>query len=153
MKLHKRNKGTELVPCKEKTEVFTLKSNTNVSDGAGESSGERKTSSSEGGLAAGHTMASKIETIYKMIKEIKSEMIGKDLIKKVITEAIDEEMDRVRQKIQDWKEVKLESLVSDTIEREMKKITDALPTLLNISNESKCSGIRKEEELQRSCVE
>lgn len=63
------------------------------------------------------------------MKEIKDEMIGKDLIKIVITEAIDKEMDRVRQEIQIWKEAELESLVSSTIKREMKKLTDALPML------------------------
>lgn len=72
-------------------------------------------------------MDSKIEAIYKMIKEIKNEMIGKDLIKKIIMEAIDEELDRVRQEIQTWKEAELESLVSDTIKREIKKVTDTLP--------------------------
>lgn len=64
-----------------------------------------------------------------MIKEIKNEMIGKDLIKKAITEAIGEEMDRVRTEIQTLKEAELESLVSSTIKREMKKVTDALPML------------------------
>lgn len=53
--------------------------------------------------------------IHKMMKEIKNEMIRKDLFKIVITEAIDEEMDRVRQEIQTWKEAELESLVSSTI--------------------------------------
>lgn len=102
MKLHKKQEGSELVPCKGKTEVFMLKSNTNVSDGAGESSTERKLSSSEDGLASSSTMNNKIEATYKIIKEIKSEIIGKDIIKKVITEAIDEEMNRVRQEIA-WK--------------------------------------------------
>lgn len=37
MKLHKRYEGTELVPCRGKTEVFSIKPNTNVSGGAGES--------------------------------------------------------------------------------------------------------------------
>jgi len=32
-------------------------------------------------------MEDKIEAIYKMIKEIKDEMIGKNMIKKAITEA------------------------------------------------------------------
>lgn len=38
-------------------------------------------------------------------------------------------MDKVRQEIQIWKEAELESLVSSTIKREMKKVTDALPML------------------------
>lgn len=41
-------------------------------------------------------MDSKINAIYRMIREIKNEMVGKNLIKQAITEAVDEEMDRVR---------------------------------------------------------
>lgn len=149
VKLHKKYEGTELVPCKGKTEIFTVKSNTNVSDGAGVSDRERKTSNSEGGRASGSTMDSKIEVIYKMIKEIKNEMVGKDLIKKVITEAIEEEMDRVRQEIQTWKEAELESLVSSAIKREMKKLTDALPIVGADVQEARKKTHTK---LQRSCV-
>jgi len=60
---------------------------------------------------SGSTMDSKIDAICKMIKEIKNEMVGKQLIKKVITEAVEEEMDRVRTEIQTWKEAELESMI------------------------------------------
>lgn len=139
VKLHRKYEGTELVPCKGKLDIFVIKSNTNEFDGAGERGRERK-ASNEGGRAACSTMDSKIEAIYKMMKEIKDEMIGKDLLKKVITEAIDEEMDRVRTEIQTWKEAELESLVRDTIKVEMKKLAEAIPKLgVSVQEERKKS--------------
>lgn len=68
MKLHKKYEGTELIPYKGKTEVFTIKSSTNESDGAGEKDRERKTSSSEGGRVSGSTMDSKIEAYIRWWK-------------------------------------------------------------------------------------
>lgn len=56
-------------------------------------------------------------------------MLGKDLIKKVITEGIDEEMDRIRVEIQNWKEAELESVVRSVIKSEIKKIADILPMM------------------------
>jgi len=41
-------------------------------------------------------MDNRIEDIFLMVKEIKDDMVGKNLLKKAITEAVDEETDRVR---------------------------------------------------------
>jgi len=131
VKLHKiYNTANELVPCKGKTEIYVTKSsvNENISV-AGGSSRERKVSSTEDNRTSGRTMEDKIEAIYKMIKEIKNEMIGKDMIKRAITEAVEEEMDRVRVEIQTWKEAELESMVSGIIKREVKKLADFLPMM------------------------
>jgi len=145
-KLHKAyNKEDELVLCKGKTEVFTLKSSASDS-GSGGSSGERKIADAEGGRASGSTMDSKIDAIYRMIREIKNEMVGKNLIKQAITEAVDEEMDRVRQEIQTWKEAELKTILSSIIKKEIKMLADA-------NGRNKYSRNReKEEELQRCCV-
>lgn len=88
IKLHKvYNKENELVPCKGKTEVFTMESS--ISDqGASESSRERKIADAEVGWVSGTTMDSKIDAIYRMISEIRNEIEGKKLIKQAITEAM-----------------------------------------------------------------
>jgi len=82
-------------------------------------------------------MEDKIEVIYKMIKEIKDEMIGKNLIKRTITEAVNEEMDRIRQEIQSWKEEELKSLVSSVVRKEVKNLVKLLPLETNLQKTEK----------------
>lgn len=65
-----------------------------------------------------------MQILYKLLKEIKNDIIEKDLIKNVITEAIDEEMDRIRQEIQTWKEAELEVIVSKIIKKEIQTIAN-----------------------------
>jgi len=55
------------------------------------SSGVRISAGAEG--ISGSTMDCRIDAIYKMIREIKNEMVGKQLIREAITEAVGEEMD------------------------------------------------------------
>ena len=83
IKLHKvYNKDNEIVPCTGKTETFVLKSSASENSGASGSSRERKTSDAdaEGSRTTSSSMDSEIDSIYKRIREIKNEMVGKDLI-------------------------------------------------------------------------
>jgi len=82
-------------------------------------------------------MKDKIETIYKMIKEIKDEMVEKDLIKRAITEAVNEEMNRTRQEIQSWKEDELKSLVSSVVRKEVKNLVELLLLETNLQKKQK----------------
>lgn len=93
--------------------------------GAGGSS-ERKSADTESGRIS---MDAKIDAIFKITRDIKNEMVGKDLIKQAITEAVDEEMDRVRQEIQTWKEAELKSIMTSIIKEELKKLTNFLPMM------------------------
>lgn len=69
IKLHKvYNQTNELIPCKGKTEMLV------VAGGSG--SRDRNISNSEAQISDS-TMESKVEAIYKTIKEIKDEMIGR----------------------------------------------------------------------------
>lgn len=54
-------------------------------------------------------------------------MIGKIFLKRVIQEAVKEEMDRVRVEIQTWREAEIEQIINSTIKEEMKKIVDMMP--------------------------
>jgi len=58
--------------------------------------------------------------MYKLIKEIKNEMIRKEVIKGIITEVINEKMDKLRQELQHWK---------TTMMQEMQKIMNSMPNL------------------------
>lgn len=141
VKIHKvYNTANELVPCKGKTEVYVIKSNASENSVAGENSSERKTINPEGVRVARNTMDNKIEMMYDMIKCIKNEMVGKDLIKKVIKEIIDEEMDRARREIQHWKEVELGSLVQNIVQNEISKIADTIPQM-GINNQE--AGVKR----------
>ena len=122
IKLHKiYNKDNELEQCKGKTETFVLASG---------SSRERKTSDAdaEGSRTTCSSMDSKIDAIYKMIREIKNEMVGKDLIRQVITEVVDEEMEKVRHEIRMWKEAELKPMINRIVKEEGKKLVNLLPT-------------------------
>lgn len=98
----------------------------NESSVVGGSSEERKMSGTEYSRISGSNMEGKIEAIYKMIKGRDGR---KDLIKRAITEAMDEEMNRVRQKIQAWKEAELKSLISSVVKKEVKNLIDMLPMM------------------------
>jgi len=133
------NRQNELVKCEGPFKELRSESNkeemrkTPVAGGSRErigstgSSGAKTSAGAEG--ISGGTTDCKIDAIYKMIREIKSEMVGKQLIRQAITEAVEEEMDRVRVEIQTWKEAELESMVSGIIRREVKKLADLLPMM------------------------
>jgi len=72
------------------------------------------------------TVDVKIENIYKLIKEIKNEMIGKDMIKNIIKETIEEEIDKIRVQLQQWKTYELKTVVSEMVKKEL---NDVLPVL------------------------
>lgn len=63
--------------------------------------------------------------MYKMIKEIKEEIIGKDIIKRTIqiNNAINNEINRVKQECMQWIVNELKPLVSAIVKREMHNIT------------------------------
>lgn len=132
-KLHRvYNKANELIPCGGKIEKYMVKSDGKMS---GESSRERKLSAPENEQKLRERNAStsvsikdtKIDNIYKMVQEIKDEMIGKNVLRRAITEAIDEEMKRVREEIQHWKSYELEALISEALKAEMQKILSTIP--------------------------
>jgi len=121
-KIHKvYNSLSELILCKGKIEIVQV----NV---AKDSSKELQ-SSFERGQASGSTMDKKIDTLYLLVKEIKNEIVGKNLITNAIKEVIDEEMDRIRQEMQTWKEIELELFISKVIRKEVQKMEDILPVM------------------------
>lgn len=110
-KLHKiYNPSNELVLCNGKTEIITVKVTKEDSTGS-DSCKEQKLFGDEGSRILGSSTDNKIDALYKLIKEIKDEILGRDLIKKVIAEAIEEEMSKVKHELQSWKEVELEKLL------------------------------------------
>lgn len=120
-------------------EQYILKrgSATEGGSAAGESSKERKSSEAEGGHTSGSSTVSrldnKLENLYKLIKEVKNKIVGKELIRRDISEAIKEEMDRVRQELQRCTTSELESIVGEVIKKEMQKIKNLV---LILSSES-----------------
>lgn len=110
------NAYNELVPCKGKMEIFTVK------DGSIEGgNGDRKrggidaSAYGEDGSAAMHLpgmeradlmmqkwdhMDIKIENVYKLIKETKDEMMGKVMIRNIIRESVEEEVSKIREQLQ-----------------------------------------------------
>ncbi|KMQ95301.1 hypothetical protein RF55_4490 [Lasius niger] len=96
-----------------------------------------KVSSEEGGHETGSDMVNKIDALYKMITEIKNDLVGKKLIKNIIKETIKEEIDRVRQEILSWKETELELYISRIVRKEVQKIADGLPNLNSIQPEAR----------------
>lgn len=118
VKLHKvYNQTNELIPCKGKTEVLSVASGR-----------DRNLSSSEAQVSDSN-MESKVEDIYKMIREIKDEMIGKTFLRRAIQEAVEEEMERVRVEIQTWREAELEQIINTAIKKEMKKLSGLMPMM------------------------
>lgn len=121
-KIHKvYNSQSELIPCKGKIEIIQV----NVT----KDSSKELQSSFEGSQVPGSSMDKKIDTLYLLVKEIKNEIIGKNLIKNAIKEAIDEEMVRIRHEIQTWKEIELELLISKVMRKEVRKMEDILPVM------------------------
>jgi len=123
------NKQNELVKCEgpfKELKSESIKEEMRKTPVAG-SSRERIGSTGSSGVRI--SADCKIDAICKMIREIKNEMVGKQLIREVITEAVEEEMDRVRTEIQTWKEAELESMISGIIKREVKKVAELLPMM------------------------
>lgn len=60
----------------------------------------------------------KIDYMYDMIKEIKNEIIGKDVLRRAIKDAISEEMRRVREE--------MKMLVKEAVTDEIQKVTDTI---------------------------
>lgn len=71
---------------------------------SGENGSRDRSASSSEARILDSILESKVEATYKMIKEIKDEMIGKTFLKRAIQEAVEEEMDRIRVEIQTWSE-------------------------------------------------
>lgn len=153
IKLHKvYNKANELIPCDGKIEKHMVKNDGKTS---GESSKDRKVSATDSGQKQRERSASasasvnikdtKIDNIYKMVQEIKDEMIGKNILRRAITEVIEEEMNRVREEIQHWKFYELETIISEAVKVEMQKVLSIMPM------PSIGTGQRDRKELQRSC--
>lgn len=121
MKLHRvYNTDNELVPCDGKMEKYLVKSG-----GEEPKQGERSASTSSTTVL----MEDKIDTVYRMVKEIKNEIVGKKVLKEVITEAIDEEMERVRQEIQHWRCEELGAMIGEAVRMEINKIMLNMPIL------------------------
>lgn len=57
---------------------------------------------------------------------MKEETIGKNIIRKIIEEAMEEKLDRIRMEIQKWKERELEEIVAKTVTKELQKIINSV---------------------------
>lgn len=68
-------------------------------------------------------MDCKIDCIYKMVKQVKDKIIGKELIRRTIAEVIGKEMDKIRRDLQHWKTTEMESLISTAVRKEIQSIT------------------------------
>lgn len=121
------NRANELVPCEGRMEKYFINQ-------MGENSKERKRLEAEEGRYPRERssltgMENKIDSLYKLVKEVKDEIIGKDMIRTVIMEAIKEEMDRVKAELQQWKVTDMESLISTVVKSEMQGIMSSIPMM------------------------
>lgn len=96
----------------------------------GENSKERKRLEAEEGRyprerSSSTGMENKIDSLYNMVKEVKDEIIEKEVIRKVITETITEGMNRVKAELQHWRVAELESLISTVVKREMQGVMNS----------------------------
>lgn len=57
----------------------------------------------------------KVDKIFGIIKEMKEETVGMNIIRKIIEEAVEEKLDRIRMDIQKWKERELEEIIAKTV--------------------------------------
>jgi len=60
---------------------------------------------------------------------MREEVISRDYIKQVIAEVVNEEMDKIREEIQQWKTIKLEALMGRVVRGEMQSIKNVAATL------------------------
>jgi len=135
-KLHKvHNFANELVPCTSKVEIITAKWGTLYENG------KTTNTVNEKSLASGTTMDGKINRIYKLLVEMKEEVISRDYIKQVIAEVVNDEMDKIREEIQQWKTTKLEPLIGQAVRREVQSIKDVAATLI-VSEETSKSTVK-----------
>jgi len=130
------NSANELVPCKGKYEIYQQKSGS-AAEVSGE--GDKKRGSVDAGASGSPAVSravggeqteaarqksdsidGKIENVYKLLKETKNEMIGKEMIKKFIKETLEEEMRKIREQLQQWKTHELRELVSDIVRKDLK---------------------------------
>ena len=111
IKLHKvYNSSNELIPCKGKIEDIKGISSMDRNSVQKSNLKERKMSSdSSGGVQEG-PLDSKIELIYKLVKELNDNILGKNLIKEIIREVIKDELDIMKQEMLSWKKKELDSL-------------------------------------------
>lgn len=158
------NASNELVPCKGKMETYIIKKTYEGCVPVRESDKERELL--EDGRMLGSSMVgrvdnidehmdqnlltaeslldSKIDNMYKLMKEIKDEIIGKEVIRKVIYE----ELDKVRQEIQHRKTTELKLIVSEVVKKEIQEVRNIVPrssTELGVVNTGTYSGAVKNE--------
>jgi len=103
------NSANELVPCTSKMKIFTAKGGNLYESG--------RPTVTEKSQASGTTMDGKINRIYKLLVEMKEEVISRDYIKQVIAEIVNDKMDRIREEMQQWKTVEMETLISQAVKR------------------------------------
>ncbi|KMQ85478.1 rna-directed dna polymerase from mobile element jockey-like protein, partial [Lasius niger] len=97
-------------------------------------------------LTAESLLDSKIDNMYKLIKEIKDEIIGKEVIRKVIYE----ELHKVRQEMQLWKTTELKLIISEVVKKEIQEARNIVPgssTELGVVNTGTYSGAVKNEQV------
>lgn len=121
------NSANELVPCTGKVEIFAVKGR-NINE-------SRRLSVTDEEQASGSSMDSKIDGIYKLLIEMREEVISRECIKQMITEVISEEMDKIRMEIQKWKIAEIETLINQAVTREVKNI-NSLSTILTEQDET-----------------
>jgi len=74
-------------------------------------------------------MNGKINRIYKLLVEIREKVISRDYIKQVIAEVVNDEINKIREEIQQWKTAKLEALIRQAVRREVQSIKNVAATL------------------------
>lgn len=135
-KLHKvYNAANELVPYI--VEKYTAKSVNSIESGAtGQESSRKDRKMLESrerkeleGNQTVNKLDAKIDFVYKLIKEIKNEMVGKEIIRGIIIEIIDEEMDRIRRELQHWRMEELEQRLSAAVAKEIQNVISGILTL------------------------
>lgn len=67
-------------------------------------------------------MNNKIDNIYKLIKETKDEMVGKEMTRNIIREILKEEMNNIREQLQLWNTHELKALVSEMVRKELNEV-------------------------------
>lgn len=148
-KLHKvYNKVDELIPCNGKVEKYTVKNNNEE-----ENRGERNGSGIESGrMTEEQTNAAtsevpdekKIDSMYRMVEEIKNQILGREVIRR-IREVIDEEVNKIRQEIKNWKGTELESLIGKVVRNEIQKSIMTVISKKGTTVEKSYSGAVKNE--------
>jgi len=129
------NSAKELVPCTSKVEIFTAKGGNLYENG------KSVVTANERSQVTGSIIDDKINRIYKLLIEMREEVISRGYIKQVIAKVVNEEMDKIRKEIQQWKTTK--ALMGRAVRGEMQSIKNVAATLSDGTNKNTYSQVVK----------